>query len=91
MYDIIDLQSQTLQVTTKTIDIRINKILNCFFLGKQKKLLLKILIIGCYLQILVFIFMDKNFLQIGWKEITSNSYKIVISVYKYLKDTLNLI
>jgi hypothetical protein len=34
--------------------------------------------------------MDKNFLQIVMEEISFNLYKIVTSVYKYLKYTLNL-
>ena len=34
-------------------------------------------------------YLDRNFLQTGLKEITSNPYKIVISVYKHLKGTLN--
>ena len=33
--------------------------------------------------------LDKNFLQTSLEEITSNSCKIVISVYKHLKDILN--
>jgi hypothetical protein len=32
-----------------------------------------------------------NFLQTGLKEISSNPYKIVTSVYKHLKDTLNFV
>ena len=35
-------------------------------------------------------FIDINFLQTGLEKITSNPYKIVTSVYKYLKRYINL-
>jgi hypothetical protein len=34
--------------------------------------------------------MNRYFLQINLEEISSNLFKIVLSIYKYLKDTLNL-